>query len=54
MIILPHKRLVNREQHSFPIVLFVWRRHVCVLFRGTNLAAGNQQKDLFWGFPNYA
>ena len=30
---------------------FVWRRHVSVPFRGTNMAAGNQQKHLFLSFP---
>ena len=25
---------------------FVWRRHVCVLLRGTNMAAVKQQKHL--------
>ena len=29
----------------------VWRRHVCVPFRSTNMAAGNQQKHLFLSFP---
>ena len=33
---------------------FVWRRHVCVPFRDTNMAAGNQQKHLFLSFPTYA
>ena len=32
----------------------VWRRHICVPFRGTNIAAGNQQKHLFLSFPTYA
>ena len=32
---------------------FVWRRHVCVPFRGTNVAAGNQQKHLFLSFPTH-
>ena len=30
---------------------FVWRRHVCVPFRGANMAAGNQQKHLLLSFP---
>ena len=33
---------------------FVWRRHVCVPFRGTNMAAENQQKHLFLSFPTHA
>ena len=28
--------------------------HVCVPFRGTNMAAGNQQKHMFLSFPTYA
>ena len=28
--------------------------YVCVPFRGTNMAAGNQQKHLFLSFPTYA
>ena len=28
-----------------------WRRNVRVPLRGTNLAAGNQQKHLFLSFP---
>ena len=32
----------------------LWRRHVCVPFRGTDMAAGNQQKHLFLSFPTYA
>ena len=33
---------------------FVYRRHVGVPLRGTNMAAGNQQKHLFLSFPTYA
>ena len=35
---------------------FVWRRHVCVslILRGTNMAAGNQQKHLFLSFQTNA
>ena len=31
-----------------------WRRHVRVPLRGTNMAAGNQQKHLFLSFPTNA
>ena len=31
-----------------------WRRHVGVPLRGTNMAAGNQQKHLFLSFPTNA
>ena len=34
--------------------LYEWRRHVCVPFRGTNMAAGNKQKHLFLSFPTYS
>ena len=33
---------------------FVWKRHVGVLFRNTNMAAGYQQKHLFSSFPTNA
>ena len=31
-----------------------WRGHVGVPLRGTNMAAGNQQKHLFLSFPTNA
>ena len=31
-----------------------WRHHVGVPLRGTNMAAGNQQKHLFSSFPTNA
>ena len=31
-----------------------WRHHVGVPLRGTNMAAGNQQKHLFLSFPTNA
>jgi len=34
-------------------ISFVWRRHVGVPVRGTNVA-GDQHKHLFLSFPNYA
>ena len=36
------------------IELCIIRRHVCVPFRGTNMAAGNKQKHLFLSFPTYS
>ena len=33
---------------------FVWRRHIGVSLRGTNMAAGNQQKHLSLSFPSKA
>ena len=36
------------------LLSFVWRRHVCVPCRGTNMAAGNQQKHLFLSFRTYS
>ena len=32
----------------------IYKCHVCVPFKGTNMAAGNQQKHLFLSFPTYA
>ena len=35
-------------------ISFVWRRHVGVPLRGTNMAAGNPQKHLLLSFPTNA
>ena len=39
------------RENVLPKFIKLWRRHVCVRFRGTNMAAGNQQKHLFLSFP---
>ena len=49
-----HMRDIRKNVLPNFIIFFVWRRHVCVPFRGTNMAARNQQKHLFLSFPTYA
>ena len=36
---------------SFEFIKLIWRHHVGVPLRGTNMAARNQQKLLFLSFP---
>ena len=42
-----------RENVLPKFISFVWRRHVGVPLRGTNMA-GDQHKRLFLSFPTYA
>ena len=46
------RRVQDTRKMFYPDLLsFVWRRHVGVSLRGTNMAAGNRQKLLPLSFP---
>ena len=48
------KRLAKNQNNLPKFKSFVWKCHVGVPFRDTNMAAGYQQKHLFSSFPTNA